>query len=187
MTTVATHPKLYDRDTFEHRGYTFRVRFERDEFMGEPWKEHDGHGPVSDWTRRAKRPGERILIEDRESRRYYDVAAATKLARKDGWGCQHSRWEGETFVTGHATKGEAIACAVESDFAYLHGWCTDQWEWTSVSVEQLEDGRPTGEGDSLSGIDGDHNNYLTTVAYELAEQIVNRLEVEHPDAVLSEN
>lgn len=27
-------------------GYSVRVHVEYDETMGEPWKEHDGHGPV---------------------------------------------------------------------------------------------------------------------------------------------
>jgi hypothetical protein len=173
--------RLYNDDTFTHKGYAFRVRFERDEHMGEPWKEHDGHGPVSEWTTRDKRPGERLLHEDHGSKRYYDAQAALRLAKKDGWGC------GDETHT-HRTAGEKAACAVERDFDYLRRWCKDEWEWTGVIVEQVdEDGDPTGEKDSLWGIDGDHGGYLTTVAYELADEIVNQLEVEQPDAVLSEN
>jgi hypothetical protein len=43
-------------DTIEINGLTFRVTVERDEDMGEPWKEHDGHGVVSNWTTRSKSP-----------------------------------------------------------------------------------------------------------------------------------
>lgn len=184
--------KLYNGDTFERGAYTFKVEYERDEDMGEPWEEHDGHGVVSEWTTRDKAPGERVLVADRSHRRYYDVQASTKLARKDGWGCRHTtatEVDGVRVVnSGHATRGEAIACAVESDFEYLRAWCNDEWAWTSVLVTLLdEDGKSTDIRESLSGIDGDHGDYLTTVAYELADEIIARIEVETPDVLVSEN
>ena len=176
------HPRLDHGDTFTYRGYEFRVSFEHDAFMGEPWKEHDGHGPVSAWTARDKRPGERILAVDRHHRRYYDVKAALKIARRDGWGC--SCPEGT-----HQTARQRAACAVDRDFEYLRGWCADEWQWTSVDVQQLEAGQPVGERESLGGIDGDHDGgkYLTEVAYELADQIIARIEVENPDIIESVN
>lgn len=177
---------LHDNDTFEHRGYTFQVRFERDDYMGEPWKEHDGHGVVTDWTSRDKAPYERILVSDRygRSRHYYDVQASTALAKKDGWGCLHSRFMDGVFHSGHKTKGEALACAVDSDFENLRAWCADEWEWTTVVVTL--DGED--EGASLGGIDGYRDGkYCTEVAYELADEILSRVEVETPDIVLSVN
>lgn len=182
---------LYDGDTFEHRGYTFRVNIRRDENMGEPWKEHDGHGVVSDWTWRDKAPGERILCEDRESKRYYNVAESTKLARNDGWGCQHSKMVNGKFESGHPTKGEAIACAVESDYDRLRGWCNDDWQWVYVVVTQIDEDEDGGTIDggraSLSGIESDSDDYIVEVAHELADEIVGRLEVEEPHVQLSEN
>ena len=71
---------------FEKGGVTFRARTEYDEDHGTPWENEDGHGPVSDWTRRKKLPGEIVLAEDRGSYRYYDYAEACKIARKEAWG-----------------------------------------------------------------------------------------------------
>lgn len=67
-------------------GYSVRVHVDYDQDMGAPWEEHDGHGPVSEWTTRDKLPGERVLATDRNHRRYYDFAEACKIARRDGWG-----------------------------------------------------------------------------------------------------
>jgi len=182
-------PILTDGDTFEHRGYSFRVRFQHDDDMREPWKEHDGHGIVSEWTSRDKAPYERILVSDRSSCRYYDVQASTKLARKDGWGCSHSTHDGKTFTSGHNTKRAAIACAVNEDFENLRAWCNDEWEWTIVSVTLLdENGRATSERECIGGIDSYRDGcYCTDTAYELANVILSRVEVEHPDVILSIN
>src|SRR5688572_7253649 len=88
MTTIENRPKqLHDGDTFEHEGRMFKFELKADDGMGEPWKEHDGHGIVSDWTRASKKPGELVLFTDRyESRRYYNVAETLKIAKRDGWG-----------------------------------------------------------------------------------------------------
>jgi hypothetical protein len=201
---------VYDGDTFTHRGYSFKVTHARDEFMGEPWKEHDGHGEVSEWTSRDKAPGERVLIEDRgRSRRYYDVAGAVRTARRDQWGavcCASCGQEAggigtPAYGTVHAIepadhpfvrepRGATAARAVEADFKYLRGWCLDEWSWTCVDVVLLDErGRATDERESLGGIDGDHDGgkYLTEVAYELADEIVSRLEVAEPDVIKSVN
>lgn len=189
--------RLYDGDTFERRGYTFRVNFERDDAMGKPWEEHDGHGVVREvklhGERVSKGPGERVLWSDRWTAYLYDVQASMKLARKDGWGCKHSTIVDGKFISGHQHKREALACAVEQDFNYLRGWCNDEWEWTVATVTLCdEDGNAEGGPDtraSLGGIDGDHDGgtYLTEVAKELADDILAHVEVENPDVVLSEN
>jgi hypothetical protein len=70
-----------------HGAYSVRVLVERDGDMGAPWKEDDGHGPVSDWrSMESKAPGERVLHQDRSQARFYDFAAAVKIAKRDGWG-----------------------------------------------------------------------------------------------------
>lgn len=79
-------------ETIEVYGFTLTARIAPDNHMGEPWNEHDGHGEVSDWTTRDKRPGELELSRQGcggasgLSRRFYDFAAACRTARADGWG-----------------------------------------------------------------------------------------------------
>ncbi|WP_396329310.1 hypothetical protein [Burkholderia anthina] len=72
--------------TIEGRVYRVRINVPYDEDMGAPWEEHDGHGPVSDWTTRDKRPGEWVLASERGSKRYYDAQEANRIAEQDGWG-----------------------------------------------------------------------------------------------------
>ena len=177
---MSRQPRLYDGATFTHRGHTFRVRFPHDADHGAPWEECDGHGPVSDWTRRDKRPGERILIEDHGSRRYYDVAEALQIARRDGWNTLSI-----PAPAGGETPRQQAARAVEADYAFLRGWCRDDWQYVGVVV-CLEDDDDTQQA-SLWGIESDADDYLTETAYELADEIMARIEVEQPDAQLSEN
>lgn len=73
-------------EVYEYRGHTFRVSIEQDDDMRAPWEEHDGHGPVSDWTSRDKKPGEWLLSKDRHSKRFYDAQEANEMAKRDGWG-----------------------------------------------------------------------------------------------------
>lgn len=77
---------IYGGELIEVEGFRFRIELEQDEFMGPPWEEHDGHGIVSEWTQRDKRPGEWVLNKDRFSKRYYDFAGTMKKAKKEGWG-----------------------------------------------------------------------------------------------------
>lgn len=72
--------------TVTHGAWIFTARIEPDDGMRAPWKEHDGHGPVSEWTTRDKTPGELVLCSDYGSKRYYDYATACHIARRDGWG-----------------------------------------------------------------------------------------------------
>lgn len=73
-------------DTFTFKRKTFNVSIEIDDYSGAPWQEEDGHGPVTDWTRNAKRPGEVVIASDRGFHRYYDFQEACQIARRDGWG-----------------------------------------------------------------------------------------------------
>lgn len=76
----------FDTD-IERDGFTLRATIDHDSDYGTPWDDEDGHGPVSDWTKRAKLPGELVLCEDdRGSRRFYDFAEACRMALRDGWG-----------------------------------------------------------------------------------------------------
>lgn len=79
---------VYDGETidFTHNGKVYTATTERDDHTGAPWEEHDGHGEVSEWTTRAKLPGELVLSGDGPSKRFYDFAGACRIARRDGWG-----------------------------------------------------------------------------------------------------
>lgn len=80
------------RDTIEHDGARFRVTVEPDVNQSPPWKEEDGHGPVSEWRagrhgdRPHKAPGERVLFRGHGAILAYDYAEACRIARRDGWG-----------------------------------------------------------------------------------------------------
>jgi hypothetical protein len=112
--------------TREHRGHTITVNWFADVDHGTPWENEDGHGPVTKWERRDKRPGERVLCSDRNAKRFYDYAEAIKIARRDGW-------DAEPYGTG--TVGERAARAVEADFARLKAWCEDRWHYVGFKCE----------------------------------------------------
>jgi hypothetical protein len=79
--------QAYDSRKVTHDGREFVARFYYDDSHDAPWEREDGHGPVTGWERRDKRPGEWIINEDRGSRRFYDAQEAQRIALRDGWGC----------------------------------------------------------------------------------------------------
>lgn len=131
-----------------------------------PWEEFDGHGPVSDWERRDKAPGEMILCNDRSSNRFYDFAEACKIALRDGWGCNGGRREGET-------KRAYAARAAMADYEYLRRFCNGDWCYVGVAVQAiavLEDGSEIELTDEYShacwGIDSDSREHIVDIANE---------------------
>jgi hypothetical protein len=153
-----------DSLTIKTKGFTITARVEQDDQMGEPWKEHDGHGVVSEWTTRSKRPGERVLCEDRGSYRYYDVQASLEIAKRDGW-------DAEPYKTG--TAKERAARAVERDFQFLRDWCRDEWCWVGVVLSVSKGGIELDEyAASLWGIESSAGEYLTEVANELLGEAI---------------
>lgn len=153
--------ELYDTLTADVEGFTLTARLEPDQDHGAPWDEEDGHGPVSDWTRRAKHAGERILYSDRNSYRYYDWAEAIRIAKRDGWNAPP--------YTG--TAGQCAARAVEADFQRLRAWCNDDWFYVGVIISVSRNGIMLDEcAASLWGIESDCTDYLTEVANELASE-----------------
>jgi hypothetical protein len=172
--------RLYDGDTFDHRGYTFRVTFTPDQDAEPPWQQADGHGIVSDWTTRDKAPGERVLATDHTRSMFYDVAATLKIARRDGWGPSGDARPAET-------ARQRTARAVEEDFEYLRLWCADQWQYVGVTVCQVDDDDICTDVDtSLWGVET-FNDYHMTVARELADDLMAQIEVDEPDAIRSDN
>jgi len=151
--------------TAERDGFRYVATVHHDSDMGPPWEEHDGHGPVSDWTGRDKRPGELVLCTDRGSRRYYDFAEACRIARRDIWGippkglkverAPDGKWNWisvDGYATGFpcwnsATRAayeyvrstmsprEYAARAARHDFEMLRDWCDDEWTWCGIAVQ----------------------------------------------------
>jgi hypothetical protein len=153
-----------DWERFTVDGRDFARRTEDDFDYGAPWEECDGHGPVSDWTTRAKAPGEMILCEDRGRRRLYDFAGAVKIARRDGWDAKP--YGGK--------PGEKAHRAAMADFDYLRRWCNDQWRYVGVIVAPVcSCCGEISEGESVSvwGIESDCVDYLLEVSEELAGEI----------------
>lgn len=103
--------------TIDVGNYEVTARVVYDEDAGTPWDNEDGHGPVSKWTNRPKRPGELVLQSDRGGYRYYDYAEAVKIAKRDGWGWLPGKLiierDGEG-MGGRATCGDFTAYDAEN-------------------------------------------------------------------------
>ncbi len=146
----------------------YSVEILPDDHMGAPWVEHDGHGSVSDWTRRDKAPGELLLVDDRGDRRYYDFAEACRIALRDGW-------DSDPLNTGgRETPRQQAAKAARADYEYLRGWCEDRWCWVGVVVRPVGACHYCGESASLWGIKSSDTGYLDTVAEELKTELAAR-------------
>ncbi len=189
---------LYDGETFEHKGYHFKVEFPHDEDADRPWENSDGHGPVReaewdrDYGRPRKAPGERILNNSpcsRETIWAYDWAKACKLAKKDGWNAPPYDAPGR------------VQRAVQADFDFLAGWVNDQWSYCGVVVKLLdeeldEDGDGTGDYEEVT--DAPHNvedalwcvedngDYRSEVAFQCADNIIYSIEQAISDDLMAE-
>lgn len=160
--------------TRDGKEFTFRVEEEPDTDSGEPWEESEGHGPVSDWLTRPKKAGERILSSDRGSHRFYDFAEAVKIAKRDCWGVgQERQAELEKSLGRPATKAEIATAAVELNFAYLKGWCDDEWRYVGVVVTLLDpDGEDSEMSASLWGVETYTEGYTQEVANDLVSELM---------------
>lgn len=144
------------------KGFKITARLEHDPDAGTPWENCAGHGPVTDWTHRAKRPSERILCEDHDARRYYDIAEAVKIAGRDEW---------DAPPYGGTDIGKRVVRAVEADFQRLRAWCHDEWYYVAVVLSVSRNGITLDEhAASLCGIESDSGKYLTDVANDLADE-----------------
>ena len=163
--------------TREYAGRTITIDWFCDTNCEAPWEHEDGHGTVSDWTRRGKRPGEVVLHEDRGSYRYYDWAEAIKIAKRDGW-------DAPPYKTG--TKGQQADRAVKADFELLEGWCNDDWCWVGYSarIEGMD------WEDSLWGIDSpsmaqfEEEVFQSAVAYMNKEATEGQWAIDHEIATV---
>lgn len=167
---------MYDQDIIEKNGMRFRIHIEDDGDHGAPWEDYDGHGVISDWTQGDKKPGERVLCTDRSSKRFYDVQATMKVAKRDGWGLGPEAKQKLADKLGRVpTAGEITAQAVENDFEHLRRWCTDQWRYVGVCVEQIdEDDQPLTDKYEYAcwGMESDDAAGLEEAAEDYADQII---------------
>lgn len=173
---------IFDGQIMTHGAHSFRVNIERDDDLGAPWEEHEGHGPVSEWTTRDKKAGERVLSSDRSIKRFYDIAAATKTARAEWSISDAKRTEIEAKLGRAMTNGEIAAHAVESDFEYLKAWCEDRWYWVGVVVTHIgpdDDSDKTPDyGHALWGLESEDDEYIEDCALDLIRQYADELDSE---------
>lgn len=158
----------YRTKLIEKGGKTFNVEWHYDDNCGSPWEENCGHGEVSEWTRRAKRPGELVLMKDRGMSLFYDFAGTVKKALAEGWGVV-----GRTF----RTRREQAAAAAWFDFEYLRRWCEGGWHWCGIVVTLLdEDYEDTDIEASLWGIESEDASYHADVIEDLITQCLQCVE-----------
>lgn len=170
---------LDDGDTFTHDGLQFIVSIEADNDHGAPWDNEDGHGPVSDWVSRDKKPGELVLSSDGYRHRYYDFAEAMRMARRDGWGLAEDGIAMLTARHGRApTQGEIEAEAVQRDFLHLKGWVNDDWHYVGVCVRHVSFPSDDRYYYATWGIESCSDLYLTETAHELASECARAVRAE---------
>lgn len=179
----------YNTHERNHRGVLLRVSCHFDPDMGPPWREHDGHGDVSDWkSKDDKRPGERLLSGDGGSYRFYDWQGAIETAKRDGWGISD---EAKTAVAkkkgkpvSSLTRGEIIEAAVQFDFDYLASWCNNEWRWIGYTTEYSRDDGETWQDGRASCWGFDDEKYMLESAFgELEAEIDSMLKREHETAL----
>jgi hypothetical protein len=158
----------YKTETRESGTMSFRVEWFYDDDSDAPWDREDGHGPVSDWETREKRPGEMILSsERRHSKRFYDFTQAVKIARRDGWNTAPFNWP---------TEGARAHAAAMEDFDRLRQWCADQWHYCGIVVTLLDaDGEPDSVDASLWGIESDSPESHEEVIGELIDECLSQI------------
>lgn len=149
----------FKTETIEKNGSSYRVEYFYDDDATPPWDNEDGHGPVSDWVRRDKRPGELVLNSDnRGFSRFYDFAEACRVARRDRWGSRNCE-------PGMSSRQKA-ATAARDDFEYLRDWCDDKWFYVGLVVTLLDaDGDATEHSAGLWGVEFDAYCELDKDAY----------------------
>jgi hypothetical protein len=162
MFTESFGNSAYPGETIECEADGFRLvaTIHHDDDADAPWKREDGHGDVSEWTRRAKAPGELVLAEDRGSRLYYDFAGAVAKAKAEGW---------DAPPYGEGSAGERAERAARADFERLRKWCAGHWFYVGLTVTAHKaDVQLTGDYDNaLWGIESDAGGYLREVANDL--------------------
>lgn len=158
------------------RTFRFDVQQEDDLDHPHPWNAEEGHGPVSEWSSRKKKPGEWVLEVDGRQRRFYDFSAAVEIAKRDGWGLPEEEladWirsrDGD-----RPSKAMIARRAVEKDFDHLKAFCDDEWTYMGVIVTLLdgEDDTPTKVSAMRWGLETSVPNIVDDTAQELVDELV---------------
>ena len=161
---------VYGTETISSaKGNKFKMELAYDDIGDKPWEWCEGHGEVSEWTTRDKKPGKVVLCIDGRSKRYYDMQGAVKLARRE-WVSKDSE----------NTLGQNAVKAAQADFEHLRAWCDGNWWYACLHVVMLDN-----EGEELDGYDeylgsveDGYNKkfagYVMDCAQELAAEIEGR-------------
>ena len=153
------------KETMEYKGYLFNIEVDYDEFEGPPWLHCDGHGPVSDWTTRDKKPSEVVLSSIGGANLYYDFSKAMKKAKEELW---------DAAPYGQGTRGERAERAVRADIKYLRDYIDNVWVYVTLSVTLRGSGYTT----FLGGVEHDYSengHWMTEVHLMADELIANKL------------
>lgn len=128
-------------------GWKLVFKIEYDSDYGPPWKEHDGHGEV-EWVHRHLEEWERewVLVWDGYSKLLYDRKASLEIAKRDGWGL--------------GTPEEAV----QADFDYLYGYCTEDWWYVGLIVELRDENDELVAEDACWGYETSDMTYLVAEA-----------------------
>lgn len=155
----------------EHDGFRVVATIHDDFESPQPWEIYEGHSPVSQWTQRAARPGERLLCTDRNSHRYYDFAEAVKLAHENGRRAPGDEAE---------PQSDAVAeRAAEHEYKMLKAGFEHKWFYCGVGLQVFKDDVPLTDpyGNTVWGLECNlpdyGNGYLSIVANELLEEALN--------------
>ena len=156
-------------------GYTIKITTEYDQDPQAPWKKEDFHGPVTDWVRRDKHPGEMLLCSDLGSKRYYDFQAAVEQANREGWGISEKIRKAEEAKLGRPlTQGEVHHLAAMSDFERLRDWCNDEWWYVGVIATLYDPDGNEIDHDSVWGVNSDSPDYIEELGQQCADVLVHR-------------
>jgi len=137
--------RYHDGQTVSVDGREFLIRIQDDEYYGAPWEMMDTYAPVSDWEKRKKRSDEVVIAEcDYGVCRFYSVKDAVEGLRK------------------HGVSGTDAVKYVWAEVKYLRGWVNAEWNYVTVTVEDVE----SGERESLSGIESFGHDYIAEVIEE---------------------
>lgn len=169
-------------DTVEYLGedgedcYFYTVSIVRDDTIGPPWEEGDGHGVV---VERRMHSQSEFTARLGDTDYVYDYPASLRIALRDNWGCNNHK---------HSTDTDRAMCAVESDYEYLNGWANDHWWYVGIKVDlnkacgscsacenethiYCEEVKEIAS-ESLWGIESDADEHIKSTTRELLEQCV---------------
>lgn len=161
----------YSDSTFETpKGNKFRLYLSYDDCGETPWENDEGHGIVSDWTNRDKKPGELVLCTDRHDiKRFYDFQESMKIAKRDDWNVAP--------FDGHKTKGIQAYKSVMSDFENLKDWCENKWWYAVLHVVLLdENGEETDYEEYLGGVYDGYGAVFHEFIMDCAQDKANEIE-----------